>query len=222
MLIVVSIGGSVIFKNGYPDIDKIKTFSEIILNKKDAAIVVGGGKTAREYISSLRKYVDEVFLDYVGIMATRLNAMLFIPFLKDMAPSTVSPDFLHARREYLNGKIPVLGGTHPGHSTDAVSAMFAEFMKAELLINVTDVDGIFDKDPKKYSDAKFIRKMSFDELLEISKGFDIVAGSNWILDPLCAKIIARSQMKTMIINGKCAKNLKKAIKGERVGTTIGL
>ena len=87
-------------------------------------LVVGGGRTAREYIGYARKLgADESYLDEIGISCTRLNAMLLIAALGEKAAPVVANDFDHALQLAGNYDVVVMGGTHPGHTTDAVAAM---------------------------------------------------------------------------------------------------
>jgi len=119
------------------------------------------------------------------------------------------------------GKIVVMGGTHPGHSTDAVAALFAEYIHADLFINATDVDGIYDRDPQKYKDAKRYEKLSVEQLVDMVKSQSLGAGKYELIDILAAKVIQRSKLKTIFLNGRNIENMKNAIEGKKfIGTVI--
>ncbi len=221
MKIVFSLGGSIICPDEI-NVDYLYKFSkflkEISENNK-IYVVVGGGRTARRYVEASKKFnTNQFFCDIIGIYATRLNACLLISSLTDV-PYIPFESIEEASKS--NEKIVVMGGTHPMHTTDGVAAMLAENIKADLFINLTNVDYVYDKDPKKYKDAKKYEKMSYDELIEILNKSEMDASANNILDLVAAKTIKRSHIKTYIINGNNIENLRKAINGEKfVGTVI--
>jgi len=223
MKIVLKIGGSVVFPNKI-DVDIINNVSKQItsLSKNhEFLIVVGGGTIAREYISALKSFgKDDTFLDFIGMEAARLNASLFMGSLGEKAPPEISKDFKHALSTLYLGKIPLLGGTHPGHTTDAVSAMLAEFVGADLFLRFTNVDGVYDKDPKKFSDAKKLLKISHEKLLDIVDDTTAKAGVNAVIDPLAAKILKRAKIRTIVCGKEDLKSIKSVIEGKHKGTEI--
>ncbi|RLI90551.1 MAG: UMP kinase [Candidatus Altiarchaeales archaeon] len=222
--IVISIGGSVLVPN---DIDleyakKIANFANELHEKYQLCIVAGGGKIARKYIEIARNFgASEIFCDLIGIEATRLNARLLSAIIGKNANIEPPRDFVAALKALNFGKIVVMGGTHPGHSTDAVSALLAEYINADLLINATDVDGIYDKDPRKYKDAILYERLSVEQLVDMIKSQSIGAGKYKLIDILAAKIIQRSKIKTIFLNGRNIENMRNAIQGkEFVGTIV--
>ena len=224
MKIVISLGGSVMVPD---EIDKeyIKKFALLardLAKKHELAIVTGGGRTARKYIEPAREYgATEYFCDRVGISATRLNAMLLSAAIGPDASIDPSKDQNEAAGELGCGKIVVMGGTEPGHSTDAVAALLAECVKADLFINASDIDGIYDKDPKKNKDAKRLEKITADGLLEMVKGKAMGAGKYELVDMLAVKIVQRSKIKTVFVSGRDLENMRNAIDGKKfIGTTI--
>lgn len=224
MKIVISLGGSVIVP------DEINTeyfkrfadFAKEIHKKHEVAIVTGGGRLARKYIEPARRFgANEAFCDFIGIEATRLNSMLMIAAIGDDANSKPLEDFEKAKNSIYSKKIVVMGGTHPGHSTDAVSAILAEYINADLLINATNVNGIYDKDPKRYKDAVMYEKLPADKLVEIVASHSLDAGNYKLIDILAAKIIQRSRIRTIFLNGNNLENIRNAINGKKfVGTVI--
>jgi uridylate kinase len=113
-----------------------------------------------------------------------------------------------------------MGGLKPGMTTDAVAAMIAERIRADLLIKATDQDGIYDKDPKKHLDAKKLEKLEFGNLLKLFESDKHKAGIHQILDPEAVKILQKSRTKTAIVNGFKSENLLRAVRGEKIGTII--
>ncbi len=219
--VIVSLGGSLIFDNGI-DVKFLKDFSSMVkdLSKNyNFVIVVGGGRIARDYIDIARKNgMDEYNLDRIGILATKINAMLVKSFFSGMDGVV----FFDAIEGISNFRVALMGGTEPGHTTDTVSMLVAEYLNEKVVINATSVDGIYDKDPKKFSDARLIEKISYRELIELLSGNNIGAGPNVVLDLLSIKIAERSGISIKVINGRNMENMKRAIEGkEFIGTTVG-
>ncbi len=216
--IVISLGGSVMASPS-PNTEYIKALSKILLGLRaegfELCVVVGGGQMARDYIRFAREFgADEELCDQVGIAATRLNASLLLAALGDGAVGVAEDlDF------YKAGKILVMGGLKPGQTTDAVAAALAAKRKADLLINATNVDGVYDKDPKTNKDAKKFDKLSFDELLRIVSK-EHVAGHKTVLDPTAAGIIRDKKIKLLVLDGRIPENIEKAVRGEKVSGTL--
>jgi len=221
MKIVVTIGGSIIIKDH--NYKKFRDYSEVLsdLTKEhDIFVVIGGGKTARDYIGIARDLgVSEAMCDDIGIEVTRLNAKLLISALGDYAFPEVPHNFREAMQFASSKKIVVMGGTEPAHSTDAVGSILAEFVGAELLINATSVDGLYNKDPNKYSDAEKFDEVKPSMMMELMSTKDIKAGTYEFFDMTAIQIIKRSSIKTIIVNGENAQNIRTAING-KIGTII--
>lgn len=221
MKIVVTIGGSVIVNdNGHKQFKDYANVLKDMAEENEILVVVGGGKTAREYIDIARGLgVSEAMCDDIGIEVTRLNAKLLIAALKNDAYPEVPQNFRQALQFASSGKIIVMGGTEPAHSTDAVGSILAEFVGAELLINATSVDGLYDKDPNKYPDAIKYDEVKPSKMMELMATKDIKAGTYEFFDMTAIQIIKRSNIKTVILNGSDARNIKMAGKG-KIGTII--
>ncbi len=221
MKIVVTIGGSIIIKDH--DYKKFRDYAQVLRDmteEHEIFVVVGGGKTARDYIGIARAIgVSEAMCDDVGIEVTRLNAKLLIVALGSEAYSEVPNNFREALQFASSGKIVVMGGTEPAHSTDAVGSILAEFVGAELLINATSVDGLYDKDPNKYPDAEKFDEVKPSVMMDLMATNEIKAGTYEFFDMTAIQIIKRSRIRTVILNGNDAENLKLAING-KIGTII--
>lgn len=224
MKVVISVGGSILVPDEI-DVDYMHELAELtnkLSDRHQISIVTGGGKTARKYIEPARRFgASEIFCDLIGITATRLNARLLAAVIGEKANLEPPKDFIAALKAMNFGKIVVMGGTHPGHSTDAVSALLAEYINADLLINATDVDGIYDKDPQKYKNAKMYEKLSVEQLVDMVKSYSLGAGKYELIDILAAKIIQRSKIRTIFLNGRNLKNMRTTIEGKKfIGTVI--
>ena len=222
MKIVIAIGGSILLKEY--DCKKFQEYSDILkdLSKEHKLfVVVGGGKPAREYIGVVRDLgAGEAQCDDIGIEVTRINAKLLLSALGDVAYQRVPHNFQEALEFSASGKIIVMGGTEPAHSTDAVSAILAEYIHADKLINLTSVDGMYTKDPNKFDDAKLISEIPVHDLVKYLDGKDVKAGTYEFFDMTAAQMIERSNIPTIIANGDDPNNLIKIINGEKVGTKI--
>ncbi|MDI6644283.1 MAG: UMP kinase [Methanobacteriaceae archaeon] len=221
MRIVITIGGSIIIKNH--DYRMFQDYAEVLrqLNQDhEIFVVVGGGKTARDYIKIARDVgAGESFCDDIGIDVTRLNAKLLIMALDPLAYPIVPRNFNEALQYSTSEKIIVMGGTEPGHSTDAVGTILAEFVKADLIINATSVDGLYDKDPTKYDDAVKFDSITPTEMIDMFSDKDIKAGTYEFFDMTAIQMLKRSRIKTVIVNGNSPKNVIEAIHG-KIGTKI--
>jgi uridylate kinase len=221
MKIVVTIGGSVLIKDN--DYKKFKEYVDVLLEMKaenELFVVVGGGKPARNYIEIARALgASEALCDDVGIEVTRLNARLLIIALGEVAYPQVAHNFAEAMEYSSSGKLVVMGGTEPAHSTDAVGSILAEFIGADLLINATSVDGLYDKDPEKHEDAVMFKEITASDMMDLLSNKDIKAGTYEFFDQTAIGIIKRSRIKTVILNGDTPRNILRAT-FENKGTTI--
>ncbi len=222
MKIVVSVGGSVLARVMSPE--KFRSYAASLKNiskNNTVFIVTGGGKAARDYIGVARELgADEATCDLIGIELTRLNARLLIAALGDDAYFEPPLNYKEAKSAGLSGKIVVMGGVTPGQTTDAVSAVLAEYIGADLLINATAIDGVYTSDPKKNRDAKKFDSMTPQQLIEIVMKTEMVAGANSPVDLLAAKIIERSGIKTIVLNGEETQSIVDAVGGMHKGTVI--
>jgi len=185
-------------------------------------IVAGGGNIARHYIAHARSSgADESTLDELGIEISRLNAKLLIYALKNKAYSHPPTTLQEVRHAVDDGLIVVTGGLHPGQSTNGTAALIAEKINAEQFLNATDVDGVYDRDPNKFKNAKKFKRIELKNLRNMLVHEDSLAGGYDLMDIVALKIIERSKIKTRILKADI-KTLEKAIKGMDVGTEIVL
>ncbi len=222
MKIVVSVGGSVLARALAPE--KFKSYAmalKKIVKKNAVFAVTGGGQAARDYIGVARELgADEATCDLIGIELTRLNARLLIAALGDAAYHEPPLDYKQAKTASHSGRIVVMGGVSPGHTTDAVAAVLAEYIGAELLINATSIDGVYTADPKKNKGAKKFETMTPKQLIEVVMKTEMAAGANSPIDLLAAKVIERSNIRTIVLNGENPKNIMDAVNGKHEGTVI--
>lgn len=214
--VLISLGGSILAPEtiGPQFVAGIAALIGELARDRRLIIVTGGGRTARNYIGAGRELgASEFFLDEMGIAASRLNARLLMCALGGLAPPTVPdtmPDTLVMSAAY---PVVVCGGSHPGHTTDAVAALLAEASGASLLVNATSVDGVYDKDPATHDDARHIPELTADELVDLCIRSAASAGPNVVMDPLAARVIARSSVTCAVVDGRDADSLRAAVLG---------
>jgi uridylate kinase len=221
--IVISLGGSILI----PSLEKNKIREYVPVLEEIAEhhrlfVVVGGGGEARRYITVARDLgIDEGTSDEIGILITRLNANLLIAALGEKAYPKVAESHAEAKKFAESKKIVIMGGITPGQTTDAVAAVLAERVGASVFINVTSVDGIYSSDPKIDKKAKRFDKLTPQQLLDIVGRAGLGAGSNIVLDIVAARVVERSHIPLVVLDGRDPKNLSCAIcTGEFTGTVV--
>jgi len=223
MNVVVSVGGSVLSPG---DPERVAAHAAVIEALRDAghevSVVVGGGATALEYIGVARELgANEMKLDEIGIAATRLNARLLIEALGDAAVQTPPETYEGAGEALRRGEVAVMGGVAPAQTTDAVSAALAEYVDADLLVYGTSVAGVYTADPNETDDAEHIPELSAADLVERIAGIEMNAGAAAPVDLLAAKVIQRSGLRTIVLDGTDPERIRRAVlTGEHEGTDV--
>ena len=232
-VVIVALGGSLMYDNGEIDQGWVDSASTIISQTASKGtkigIVVGGGHLARENIDTARKsgVTDTFDLDLVGIAATRLNAATFAEALKSVGvdvSENVPETTASATESLQNHDVIVMGGTIPGHTTDAVSINLAVDSGAERCTIVTNVDFVYDKAPQTNPDAIAFEELTLAELQSIvgppeHRG----AGPNVVIDPIGVQIAIDNSIELALLNGRELERLAKCIAGETFrGTIIGV
>jgi uridylate kinase len=198
--------------------DLLRTLKE---QRHEVAVVVGGGSLAREFIATAKNLgLDEQAQDEIAISVSRLFAQLFLKKLSAMSSRMVASTLDDAAECLSKGEIMVMGGLKPGITTDAVAALVAERVKADLLVKGTDQDGVYNKDPRKHADAVKLDHLSYDDLSNVFSESKHKAGMHQIIDPEAVKILKRERMKLVVVNGFKPENILAAVNGEKVGTVI--
>ncbi len=187
---VFAVGGSIYTAN----LEKTPEIAEALQNHSPVAVVVGAGKL-KENINAVE--ASEGDKDLIGIQATRLNAKTLAT---QMEAHPKIPETTEKIKEIKQtGQDLVMGGINPGFSTDAVAAITAELLNAELYI-VTNIDGVYTEDPSK-EEAEKLDEVSIPELREIVSGNSSEAGSYELIDKTALNIIKRSNISTKVMEG---------------------
>ncbi len=223
MRIVLRIGGSVVAspintKLMSKYVDVVKRLRE---QSHEIAVVVGGGSLAREFIGTARELgLNMQAQDEIAISVSRLFAQLFLKRLEKLSCEKIAITLEDAANCLEDGKVAVMGGLKPGITTDAVAALVAEHIVADLVVKGTDQEGVYNKDPRSYADAVKLDRLSYNDLAQIFSESKHKAGIHQIIDPEAVKILRRSSMKLVVVNGFKPENVLAALKGQEVGTTI--
>ena len=224
MKVVVNVGGSVLAPDLEPD--RVADYAAAIQSLDEAGhtmgAVVGGGPTAREYIGTARELgANEIELDQFGIAVTRLNGRLLIAALDDRAAPTPAESYESGREAIRRGDIPVLGGIVAAQTTDAVAAAFAEYVNADLLVYATSVNGVYSADPESDTEATRFDQLTAGELVDIIADMEMNAGSSAPVDLLAAKVIERSDIRTIVLDGTDPQRVVDAVQNDEFdGTEI--
>jgi len=225
---VLSLGGSLIIPNGGIDVKFLKEFEQFIRKKVAQGcrffIVTGGGALARQYIQGATNICDSSLTDHdrdwLGIHSTRLNAHLMRTVFRDISYEIVIKDYDIVDKKAVNFPIVIGAGWKPGWSTDYDGVILAQDYNIDTLINLTTVKMVYSKDPEKYNDAKAIKKMSWDKIINIV-GKKWKPGLNVPFDPIASQLAKKIGLKAVICNGKDLENLNNIIEGKKfIGTTI--
>ena len=223
MKIVLKIGGFAFSTEGRKEpliSDYVKLLKQLA-GKHRFVIVTGGGAIARLYIRLARNMqVPESLCDQLGIFVTRLNARLVADGLSTRAYPEIPSTVAELNRFFASGKVVAMGGLQPGHSTNAVAAIAAETVKANLFLNATNVNGVYTSDPDKNSRAKQLDEVTVSKLEEILFKNEMNAGGYDLMDHIALRILQRSHIPTVIFDGRDLSNVKRALRGESIGTRI--
>ena len=221
--VVVSLGGSVLIPS-LPE-HRLADYASVLKRIAEHAalmVVVGGGGEARAYITAAREIgLDEASADEIGIMVTRMNAMLLAGALGDAAYPVIAGSQAEACAYGTSGKIVVMGGITPAQTTDAVAAVLAERSRAALMVNLTSVDGIYTADPRTDPAARRLERLTPADLRGIVGTGSLRAGANMVIDMVAARVIERSGIPLLVIDGRDPRNLERALlNGEYRGSLV--
>ncbi len=221
-ILVIKLSGSVF--NFKTTSKSLKEYAQVLLDiqtKVQPVVVSGGGIIARHYVNLARSLgSDESSLDEMGIEISRLNAMLLSAALGDSVYPVIPSNLEEISIACQSGKIVVSGGLHPGQSTNATAALICEKIKAGRFLNATDVDGIYDSDPKRNVKAKMFKEITIKKCLDLLNTESTQAGNYDLMDIVAMKVIERSKIPTWVIksNPKVIRNL--IMKNSQTGTKI--
>jgi uridylate kinase len=223
--IVLSIGGSLIApKEGIDSmfLSKLNTFiRHYVKQGKRFFLVAGGGVLARKYRDTGKTVIGDMTeedLDWLGIHATRLNGHLLRTIFQDIAHPRIIENY---DNRLFNWKEPVVigAGWKPGWSTDYDAVILAKDYGASLIINLSNIYYVYDKDPNKYKDAKAIKKLTWEELEKLV-GTKWEPGINAPFDPIAAQLAKKLGLTVIVTHGEDFQNLTNIIDGDTFKGTV--
>ena len=227
--VVAALGGSLL----RPEVEQrhawLESLTEVVRDRvamdDKLGIVVGGGIAAREGIELARPIIDsEDRLDRIGIAATRLNATIVRESLADagIPVSGSIPLSVNEAVSLLEERpVVVMGGTRPGHTTDAVAIRLAVASDADRCIIATNVAKVYDSDPRVNPNARSFDSLTHSQLQDIvGPAEHSKAGPSQVVDPIGADVAAVSGMRLCILDGRSVDTLRAAIEGEKFGGTV--
>ena len=229
-MIVVAIGGSLL----RPEVEEKHVWLNdliMIIRERVAAgdrlgLVIGGGAPAREGISLAKPLIDDDYhLDKIGIAATRLNATIIREAFTEagISVSGIIPTSVNEAIQLLEERpVVVMGGTEPGHTTDAVAIRLAIAVNASKCIIATNVGKVFNEDPRKNPNAKSFDFLTHDELQQIvGPAEHKEPGKSSVVDPIAVSEATKADLELNIIDGRKIERIKHTILGSNFdGTKI--
>lgn len=223
---VLSLGGSLIAPNGSIDTQFLRSFNQFIREqisskKRRFFIVTGGGGTSRNYqkaAKEVRGAIENEDSDWLGLHATRLNAQLIRTIFRDIADPRVIKHYEIILK--IDKPVAVAAGWKPGWSTDYCAITLCQDYGISHIINLTNIDQVYDRDPKKFPEAKPLHETTWEKYRSMI-GDTWVPGMNTPFDPIASKLAEDLGIEVKILNGKDLENLAKALDGKSFhGTTI--
>ena len=228
MVTVISLGGSIVAPES-ADGKFLKEFSGLIreLLEEDKEqrfiFVVGGGRPSRVWLEAYKEACSGAIkneeADWIGIMATRLNAQLVKAVMSEWCPQDVVTDPTIAQP--ISGRVLVAAGWKPGFSSDNDAVLLAGRFKAKTVINLSNIEKVYTGDPKKDPNARPLDRISWDD-------FRAMVGDKWVpgtsvpFDPVASRHAHELGLKVICADGRNLENLKNIVRGKDfTGTTIG-
>ena len=226
--IIMSIGGSLIVPNGGIDTKFLSNLNSFVRKQladhpnRQFFLVCGGGRIARHYRDAGAEVVGHELtrddLDWLGIHATKLNAHLVRTIFRDIAHPYILKHYEIIRK--VTEPVIVAAGWKPGWSTDYDSILLCDDYNVKTVINLSNIDQVYDKDPREFKDAKPIDKISWADFRKIV-GDEWIPGINAPFDPVAAKKAEELGIKVIILSGENFNNLQNYFDGKTfVGTTV--
>jgi uridylate kinase len=225
--IIISVGGSLIVPDGGIDTTFLKGLNSFVraqlakYPKRQFFLVSGGGATTRHYQNAAREVIGHELtnddLDWIGIHSTRLNAHLLRTVLRDVAHPFIIKNYDIIRK--VPERVVVASGWKPGSSTDLCAIHLSEDYHVKMVINLSNIKQVYDKDPKAFPDASPIARTSWEDFRKIV-GDAWKPGMHAPFDPIAAKK-AESLGTRVVVMGNDFENLHNFLEGEPfLGTVI--
>lgn len=223
---VISLGGSLISPQG-PDNEFLKKFRKTLLEwlnkslQNQVVLITGGGSLARSYQESYKNFTEnplEITLDWLGIRATHLNAMLISTLFEKSVKVSLYEDYDN-QDVNKSSQIIVAGGWKPGFSTDFCAVHLAKKLNSQTLINLSNISQVYTADPKKDPKAKPLKEISWHNFRSIV-GHIWIPGGNFPFDPMASQKAQELNLKVIIASGNDLENLESILEDKPFKGTI--
>lgn len=223
---VLSLGGSLVVPQTGIDTEFLQNFNTFIRNqvsshKRRFFIVVGGGATTRQYQEAARnvrgQQIEDVDLDWIGVHATRLNAQMVRTIFRDIADARVIKHYEIILK--IEAPVAIAAGWKPGWSTDYCAVTLAQDYGIANVLNLTNIDQVYDKDPRKYPDAKPLTNVTWKKYRAMT-GEKWIPGMNLPFDPIASRLADELGVTVRILNGKNLNNLEAALNNKPFKGTV--
>ena len=202
--------------------DEVKSVRDLGV---EVGVVIGGGNIIRGELAEVQG-MDRVSADYLGMLATIINAITLQDALEKIGCQTrtltaisisqLAEPYIRRRavRHLEKGRVAILaGGTgNPYFSTDTAAVLRATEIEAEAVMKGTKVDGVYDKDPMKFDNAKKFDSISYKEVIESDLK---------VMDMTAITMARENDLPIVVFDVNCPGNLRKILEGNNLGTTVG-
>jgi len=220
--VIISLGGSIIVPQEI-DTEFLTKFKKIAVDfvKKGNKLVIvcGGGKVARKYSEAAKSIsnVSDDELDWIGIKATMLNAEL----VKSMFGRLAYENVVNEPNKHISTdkKIIIASGWKPGWSTDYDAVLLAKQLKSHRIINLSNIDYLYNKDPNKHKGAEKIESISWQDFQKIV-GKRWKPSANMPFDPVATELAKQWKMEAVIAKGTDIENLRKILNNQKFKGTL--
>lgn len=221
--IVISLGGSLVVPDRI-DVGFLRSFKNLILKEvkrnRRFFIIVGGGRTCRNYQKASKEVskISNDDLDWLGIYTCRLNVLLIKTIFGKKAYSEIITDLCNLNKK-IQSPVVVLGPNRPGSSSDLGAVQIAQKVGAKKVINLSNINHVYTKDPRKHKDAKILKNTKWADYRKlIPKKWQ--PGLSTPFDPVASRLAEKEGIEVDILNGKNISNLEKCLNGEEFTGTI--
>ena len=198
---------------------------KIYVENVEIALVMGGGNIFRG-VAGEKNGIDRATADYMGMLATVMNGLALQDALEKIGVPTrvqsalqmpaVAESFIRRRaiRHMQKGRVVILvaGTGVPYVTTDTGASLHGLELRCNVLMKATKVDGIYDKDPQKFPDAKRFKMLTFEDAIKMD-GIEV-------MDTAALAMCKENNMPVMVFELFKGENLVRAIRGEDVGTYV--
>ncbi len=223
MTVVFSLGGSLIAPDGIDTrfLAGFRRVMQAFVRRGNRAIIIcGGGQTSRAYTDALKRLmpgVDAATLDWLGIAATQLNAVL----VRDLFGQSAEPRILYNPTQKIRTaeRILIGSGWRPGCSSDKDAVLAARTYGVKTVVNLSNISYVYDRDPKRFKTATPLPRLTWAEFQNIV-GRKWRPGAHLPFDPVASRLALRRDLRLVVVRGGDLKNLQAFLAGKKFAGTV--